>query len=163
MNLRPSGYEPDELPDCSTPRRYKMIRLATSYSHRGKPPTTIGAEELNFRVRDGNGCDLFAIATRLYKVERIVLSKLDNKYCNRTISPIVVYLFLARLLNTRGQITCRLQGLSPFQRQNICLLCSNSRLCFSLSSSNCQTLCHKPSRLCDKERHFSGPSKACRV
>ncbi len=20
MNLRPSGYEPDELPDCSTPR-----------------------------------------------------------------------------------------------------------------------------------------------
>ena len=22
MNLRPSGYEPDELPACSTPRRY---------------------------------------------------------------------------------------------------------------------------------------------
>ena len=21
MNLRPSGYEPDELPDCSTPRQ----------------------------------------------------------------------------------------------------------------------------------------------
>ena len=38
--------------------------LATSYSHRGKPPTTIGAEELNFRVRYGNGCDLFAIGTR---------------------------------------------------------------------------------------------------
>ena len=38
--------------------------LAASYSHRGKPPTTIGAEELNFRVRYGNGCDLFAIATR---------------------------------------------------------------------------------------------------
>ena len=38
--------------------------LATSYSHRGKPPTTIGAEELNFRVRNGNGCDLFAIITR---------------------------------------------------------------------------------------------------
>ena len=36
---------------------------ATSYSHRGKPPTTIGAKELNFRVRDGNGCDLFAIIT----------------------------------------------------------------------------------------------------
>jgi hypothetical protein len=27
-------------------------------------PSTIGAEELNFRVRDGNGCDLFAIITR---------------------------------------------------------------------------------------------------
>ena len=39
--------------------------LATSYSRRGKPPTTIGAEELNFRVRYGNGCDLFAIVTRL--------------------------------------------------------------------------------------------------
>ena len=38
--------------------------LATSYSHRGKPPTTIGAEELNFRVRHGNGCDLFAIITK---------------------------------------------------------------------------------------------------
>ena len=22
LNLRPSGYEPDELPDCSTPRRW---------------------------------------------------------------------------------------------------------------------------------------------
>ncbi len=39
--------------------------LAASCSHRGKPPTTIGAEELNGRVRDGNGCDLFAVATRL--------------------------------------------------------------------------------------------------
>jgi hypothetical protein len=27
------------------------------------PCSTIGAEELNFRVRDGNGCCLFAIAT----------------------------------------------------------------------------------------------------
>jgi hypothetical protein len=38
--------------------------LATSYSRRGKAPTTLGAEELNFRVRNGNGCDLFAIITR---------------------------------------------------------------------------------------------------
>ena len=27
------------------------------------PSSTIGAKELNFRVRDGNGCCLFAIAT----------------------------------------------------------------------------------------------------
>ena len=40
--------------------------LATSYSHRGKPPTTIGAKELNFCVRYGNRCDLFAIITRLF-------------------------------------------------------------------------------------------------
>src|SRR3954465_7340572 len=45
---------------------YLGLSLATSYSHRGKPPTTIGAKELNFRVRYGNGCDLFAIATRLF-------------------------------------------------------------------------------------------------
>ena len=25
MNLRPSGYEPDELPDCSTPRQRTAI------------------------------------------------------------------------------------------------------------------------------------------
>ena len=25
MNLRPSGYEPDELPDCSTPRRPTQV------------------------------------------------------------------------------------------------------------------------------------------
>ena len=25
MNLRPSGYEPDELPDCSTPRKKRLL------------------------------------------------------------------------------------------------------------------------------------------
>ena len=40
--------------------------LATSYSHRDKVPTTIGAKELNFRVRYGNGCDLLALITRLF-------------------------------------------------------------------------------------------------
>ncbi len=29
----------------------------------GCPHSIIGAEELNFRVRDGNGCTLFAIIT----------------------------------------------------------------------------------------------------
>ena len=76
---------------------------ATSYSHRGKPPTTIGAKELNFRVRYGNGCDLFAIITSLvygchgvyvatgrgvlsrrslehHVFERIILSKLDKRF-----------------------------------------------------------------------------------
>ena len=42
-----------------------LVCEAMSYSHRGKPPTTIGAKELNFRVRYGNGCDLFAIITSL--------------------------------------------------------------------------------------------------
>ncbi len=53
--------------------------LATSYSHRDKVPTTIGAKELNFRVRYGNGCDLFAIATR----QEIALSKLDNSWLSK--------------------------------------------------------------------------------
>ena len=53
--------------------------LATSYSHRDKVPTTIGAEKLNFRVRNGNGCDLFAIITRLNSVRRFIPSKLDNR------------------------------------------------------------------------------------
>ena len=25
LNLRPSGYEPDELPGCSTPRRFVIL------------------------------------------------------------------------------------------------------------------------------------------
>ena len=29
----------------------------------GYPQSIVGAEELNFRVRDGNGCTLFAITT----------------------------------------------------------------------------------------------------
>ena len=43
----------------------------------GKSPTTIGAEELNFRVRDGNGCDLFAIGTRLIELVRSKLDKIN--------------------------------------------------------------------------------------
>ena len=41
-------------------------------------PTTIGAEKLNFRVRYGNGCDLLAIATRLFVFRNFIPSKLDN-------------------------------------------------------------------------------------
>ena len=43
----------------------------------GEPPTTIGAERLNFRVRYGNGCDLLAIVTKLLS-EEFVPSKLDK-------------------------------------------------------------------------------------
>ena len=44
-----------------------------SYSHRGKPPITIGAKELNYCVRYGNRCDLFAIITRLYYFSRHII------------------------------------------------------------------------------------------
>ncbi len=56
-----------------------LFCLAASYSHGDKVPTTIGAKELNFRVRYGNGCDLFAIATR----HEIVLSKLGNSLLSK--------------------------------------------------------------------------------
>ena len=32
LNLRPSGYEPDELPDCSTPRYYLLLLLYSIFS-----------------------------------------------------------------------------------------------------------------------------------
>ena len=52
-----------------------------SYSRRGKPPTTIGAKELNFCVRDGNRCGLFAIITSLIiQLKKLVLSKLDKRF-----------------------------------------------------------------------------------
>ena len=46
MNLRPSGYEPDELPDCSTPQQrarivragrgeFKKIRMVSGLSPAG--------------------------------------------------------------------------------------------------------------------------------
>ena len=36
LNLRPSGYEPDELPDCSTPRR-SVVHDATDITRRYQP------------------------------------------------------------------------------------------------------------------------------
>ena len=42
----------------------KLIWQRSTLPH-SLPCSTIDAKELNFRVRDGNGCDLFAIATRL--------------------------------------------------------------------------------------------------
>ena len=42
----------------------KIKSLAMTYSSTPRGDSTIGAEELNFRVRYGNGWDLFAIVTR---------------------------------------------------------------------------------------------------
>ncbi|CAI2314947.1 hypothetical protein IFVP5_C1450001 [Vibrio parahaemolyticus] len=32
LNRRPSGYEPDELPSCSTPRPYFIVKHNESYT-----------------------------------------------------------------------------------------------------------------------------------
>ena len=75
------GIEPP-TPACKAgalPAGNPPFCLATSYSHRDKVPTTIGARE-NFRVRYGNGCDLSAIITRLYSFKtRIIITYLTLK------------------------------------------------------------------------------------
>ena len=58
--------------DWAWPKKRRGPNLAIEPSKPRQRPTlpqtcacsTIGPEELNFRVRDGNGCDLFGVATR---------------------------------------------------------------------------------------------------
>ncbi len=83
MNLRPSGYEPDELPDCSTPRHGCWVSPPRRFRGTGIDEereegywsggdllshvlrrSTIGATGLNGRVRDGIGCFPRAVTTR---------------------------------------------------------------------------------------------------
>ena len=64
LNLRPSGYEPDELPGCSTPRLFWGLGLGLwgfgrpggDLLSRVLRRSTIGAEGFHGRVRDGIGC-----------------------------------------------------------------------------------------------------------
>ena len=85
MNLRPSGYEPDELPGCSTPRHpSKALPLRAAARFRedfccafGRPGSdllsrvlrrsTIGAGAFHGRVRNGIGCSRSAMTTRSAK------------------------------------------------------------------------------------------------
>ena len=86
LNLRPSGYEPDELPGCSTPRQRQTAAFARrsppSHSHSSKKEgsalrrpgngllsqvlrhSTIGAKAFDGRVRDGIGSNHSAKVTR---------------------------------------------------------------------------------------------------
>ncbi len=73
MNLRPSGYEPDELPGCSTPRQFRIF--SEKINAINKPGndllfhtlrcSTIGAEKFNGRVRDGIVFRPLAVITKL--------------------------------------------------------------------------------------------------
>ena len=89
LNLRPSGYEPDELPGCSTPRHnatHHQLRFlsqnfadgayfnkASNKHVTGRPgddllsralrQSTIGATGFHGRVRNGIGWDTCAITT----------------------------------------------------------------------------------------------------
>jgi hypothetical protein len=72
LNLRPSGYEPDELPGCSTPRWWVSWWVWGGWVggpggdllSRGLSRSTMGAGGFHGRVRDGIGCGLPAKATR---------------------------------------------------------------------------------------------------
>ena len=94
MNLRPSGYEPDELPGCSIPRqcapffdwvcfvcssieRYGggcaktlssllvfLTRFGNDLLSHALRRSTISAAALNCRVRDGIGCFARAMITK---------------------------------------------------------------------------------------------------
>ena len=86
LNLRPSGYEPDELPGCSIPRQ-RTVRLDVAdrpetcewvfslQAPASKPGdvllfqrlsgSTIGADWFHGRVRDGIGWGTVAMATKL--------------------------------------------------------------------------------------------------
>ena len=92
LNQRPSGYEPDELPDCSTPRHRVRRRLETpkgppqwggpltcEWVFPAHPPaampggvllfqrlsvSTIGAVRFHGRVRDGIGWGTDAMTTK---------------------------------------------------------------------------------------------------
>ena len=129
MNLRPSGYEPDELPGCSTPRQFRcsdlrLIENSTPEPKKGRlrpfchwssfrrlllffclflfngvPSrafgrpgnvilshtlrcSTIGAEGLHCRVRNGIGCGPLAITTRSIQ-HAIRIRKIRKKVCHR--------------------------------------------------------------------------------
>ena len=89
MNLRPSGYEPDELPGCSTPRRFLIVlrdgfvllsRFGGDLLSHVLRRSTIGAAALNGRVRDGIGCFARAMTTKPRKKH--------NNHCPSCICPV---------------------------------------------------------------------------
>ena len=104
LNLRPSGYEPDELPGCSTPRRFwfqdrgvvlsfREISLLSRFggdllSHVLRR-STIGVLALNGRVRDGIGCLASAMTTKPRK-ERYIGALLAHCFIKSLIVLLVV-------------------------------------------------------------------------
>jgi hypothetical protein len=96
LNLRPSGYEPDELPGCSTPRQrlgavgsITTASIKRKFSVLGRPgddllshvlrQSTIGAKVFDGRVRDGIGSYHLAKATRPAKNGEAKLVFLFNR------------------------------------------------------------------------------------
>ena len=113
MNLRPSGYEPDELPGCSTPRhfprawicgrvfwyrieRLSLFRFGSDLLSHVLRRSTIGATALNCRVRDGIGCFARAMTTKPKKRQRgfttpLNISVVPSPGCNVCCSVCVAF------------------------------------------------------------------------
>ena len=100
LNLWPSGYEPDELPGCSTPRQRSytlhFIRFGGDLLSHTLRCSTISATVLNGRVREGTGCFTCAMATKPNKMQRTPLLR------DREIQ-IKIWLFLDQI-KTTGQL-----------------------------------------------------------
>ena len=54
MNLRPSGYEPDELPDCSTPHQ----KGRAFYTNRAEWPAAVAKLDMSLGPRLARPTDL---------------------------------------------------------------------------------------------------------
>ena len=64
LNLRPSGYEPDELPDCSTPRQVSCQNLSRQVllAPRGTIIANFGLpRQLNRRIQTGDVVEIFVL------------------------------------------------------------------------------------------------------
>ena len=119
MNLRPSGYEPDELPGCSTPRRYVPFLLSVRFGTdaflrsvllsflRGLSlfrsggdllshvlrRSTIGVGALIGRVRDGIGSFTPAMTTRPEKRPGRAFALPKHQCCSRFSSRVFLRAF----------------------------------------------------------------------
>jgi hypothetical protein len=80
LNLRPSGYEPDELPDCSTPRPKKLVYYPVS-SH----------FKLRFFVFPVNReeCQLYAAFEHIVKPFFTFSFLHDEKFCVVNANPLI--------------------------------------------------------------------------
>ena len=81
-NRRPSACKADALP---AELILRFIMLGNVLLSRNVSPTTIGAKELNFCVRHGNRCDLFAIVTKHFLLrDKRSHSSSSRRHCSVT-------------------------------------------------------------------------------
>ena len=57
MNLRPSGYEPDELPDCSTPHQISITPRELTFFAQFRTPSFARASIIGRTKTSGQGPD----------------------------------------------------------------------------------------------------------